>query len=81
MHVPNFGGCQGQRTGVAVKTVSNLLILGGWLTKVLKNTDKIRGGGGGRVGDNTILTFCPTVVNKKMPRSCVFLHVFAYSLH
>ena len=27
MHVPNFGGCQGRRTGVAVTAVSNSLIL------------------------------------------------------
>ena len=36
----NLGGCQGRRTGVAVTTVSNSLILGGWVTKVLKNGDK-----------------------------------------
>ena len=40
VHVPNFGGCQGRRTGVGVTTVSNSLILGGWVTKVLKNGDK-----------------------------------------
>ena len=80
VHVPNFGRYQGRRTGVAVTIVSNSLILGGWVTKVLKNGDKKWGGGGGRVGDN-ILTFCPTVVNKKMPRSCLFLHKFAYSLN
>ena len=40
VHVPNFGGCQGRSTGVGVTTVSNLLILGGWVTKVLKNGDK-----------------------------------------
>ena len=38
-------------------TVSNSLILGGWVTKVVKNGDKNRGGGDGRVGDNHILTF------------------------
>ena len=32
-----FWGCQGQRTGVGVTTVSDSLILGGWVTKVLKN--------------------------------------------
>ena len=36
---------------MGVTTVSNSLILGGWVTKVLKNGDKNRGGGGGRVGD------------------------------
>ena len=34
------GGCQGRRTGVGVTTVSNSLILGGWVTKVLNNGDK-----------------------------------------
>ena len=40
VHVPNFGGCQGRRTGVGVTTVFNSLILGGWVTKVVKNGDK-----------------------------------------
>ena len=35
-----LGGCQGRRTEVGVTTVSNSLILGGWVTKVLKNGDK-----------------------------------------
>ena len=35
-----LGDCQGQRTGVAVTTVSNSLILGGWVTKIFKNGDK-----------------------------------------
>ena len=35
-----LGGCQGRRTGVEVTTVSNSLILGGWVTKVLKNDDE-----------------------------------------
>ena len=49
---------------MAVTTVPNSLILGGWMTKVLKNGDKNGGGGGGgRVGDNNI--FCPTVLDKK----------------
>ena len=40
---------------MAVTTVSNSLILGGWVIKVLKNGDKrLRGE---RVGDNNILTF------------------------
>ena len=34
------GGFQGRRTGVGVTTVSNSLILGGWVTKVLRNGDK-----------------------------------------
>ena len=40
---------------MAVTTVSNLLILGGWVTKGLKNGDKTKVGG--RVGDKKILTF------------------------
>ena len=35
-----WGGCQGRRTGVGVTTISNSIILGGWVTKVLKNGDK-----------------------------------------
>ena len=35
-----LGGCQGRRTGVVVTTVSSSLILGGWVTKILKNGDK-----------------------------------------
>ena len=35
-----FWGCQGRRTRVGVTTVSNSLILGGWVTKVSKNGDK-----------------------------------------
>ena len=41
---------------MGVTTISNSLILGGWVTKVLMNGDRNRGGGGG-VGDNNILTF------------------------
>ena len=40
---------------MAVTTVSDSLILGGWVAKVLKNGDKNYGSG--RVGDNKILTF------------------------
>ena len=50
-----LGGCQGRRTGVGVTTVSNSLILGGWVTKVLKNGHKKLGGGG--VGDKIFFTF------------------------
>ena len=38
-----FWGLSGLEDGVAVTTVSNSLILGGWVTKVLKNGDKNRG--------------------------------------
>ena len=46
--------CQGRRTAVAMTAVSNSLTLGEWVTKVLKNGDKM---GGGRVGDHNILNF------------------------
>ena len=65
VHVPNFGGRQGRRRGVAVTTVSNSLILGGWVTNVLKKGDEKQGGG--RVGDNNILTFFCYWLDKKMP--------------
>ena len=52
VHVPNFGGLSGSEDRGGVTTVSNSLILGGWVTKVLKNGDKKKGGG--RVGDNSI---------------------------
>ena len=41
-----LGGCQGRRTGVGVTTVSNSLMFGGWVTKVLKNGDEKWGGRG-----------------------------------
>ena len=65
VHVPIFGELQGRRTGVGVTTVSNSLILGGWVTKVLKNDDQKQGGG--RVGDNSILTFLCYWLDKKIP--------------
>ena len=64
-----LGESQGRRTGVGVETVSNSLILEGWVTKVLKNGDEKLGGGGGvgRVGDNNILTFLCYWLDNKMP--------------
>ena len=40
VHVPTFGGCQGRRTEVGATTVSNSLILGGWVTEVSKIGDE-----------------------------------------
>ena len=54
MHVPNFGGV----SGVGVTTVFNSLILGGWVTKVLKNGDKNRGVEGWVTTILTFLSFC-----------------------
>ena len=45
-----LGGCQGRRTGVGVTTVSNSLILGGWVTNVLRMATKMGGGGGWKGG-------------------------------
>ena len=50
---------------MGVTTVSNSLILGGWVTKVLKNDDKNREGVG-RVGHNDILTFLCHWLDTKM---------------
>ena len=51
--LPNFGGLSGSGDrGWGVTTVSNSLLLGGWVTKVLNNSDKKWEGG--RVGDNNI---------------------------
>ena len=52
---------------MGVTTVSNSLILGGWVTKVLKNVDEKWGGGGGRMGDNNSLIFLCYWFDKKVP--------------
>ena len=44
---------------MGVTTVSNSLILGGWVTNILKNWDE-KWGVGGKVGGNNILTFYAT---------------------
>ena len=49
---------------MGVTTVSNSLILGGWVTNVLKNGDK---NSGGRVSDNNILTFLLLARQKGAP--------------
>ena len=49
---------------MGVTTVSNSLILGGWVTTVFKNGDEKEGDG--RVGDNNILTFLCYWLDKKM---------------
>ena len=40
MHVLNSGGLSGSKDRGGVTIVSNSLIFGGWVTKVLKNGDK-----------------------------------------
>ena len=55
MHVPNFGGGGSESEDRGGGDSSNQFFnLGGWVTKVLKNGNKNRGGKG---GDNNILTF------------------------
>ena len=71
-----WGGCQGRRTGVGVTTVSNSLILGGWVTKALNYGDKNRGVEG-YVGDNNILTFSSNCTGQEMSLSCLFSYTFA----
>ena len=46
VHVPNFEGVSGSEDRGGVRTVSNSLNLGGWVTNVLKKATKNWGGGG-----------------------------------
>ena len=71
MHIPNFGGLSGSEDKGGGDNSIQFINFGGWVTKGLKNGDKNRGGG--RVGDNNILTVCRTVVNK----NATFLFIFA----
>ena len=65
---------------MGVTTVFNSLILGRWVTKVLKNGYK-KWEGGGRMGDNSISTFCPTVLDKKCHFPAYsYTRLFAYAL-
>ena len=58
MHVPNFGGLSGSEDRGGGDNSIQFINFGREVTKVLKNGDKKwGGGGGGRVGDNNILTF------------------------
>ena len=58
---------------MGVTTVSNSLILGGWVTKVLKNGDK------NRVVEGWVTTifrlFRPTVPDKKCHFPFIFIHM------
>ena len=59
-----------------VTTVSNSLILGGWVTKGSKNGDEKWGG---RVGDNNILTFLCYRLDKKCHlKKLHFLAIFSF---
>ena len=60
----SFRGCQGRRTGVGVTTVSNSLLLRGWVTKVLKSGDKNRGWKG---GGQQYFDFFMLLARQKMP--------------
>ena len=60
---------------MGVATVFNSLILGGWVTKVLKNCDKKQGGG--RVGDNNFLTFYASGSTKRCHLKTAFWVIFS----
>ena len=62
---------------MGVTTVSNSLILRGWVTNVFKNGDEKEGGG--RVGNNNILTFYATGSTKKCNFKKCILGNFFYS--
>ena len=61
---------------MGVTTVSNSLILGGWVTKVLKNGDKNRG------VEGWVTTICrlfrPTVLDKNATFLFIFIHIFLF---
>ena len=61
-----------------VTTVSNSLILGGWVAKVLKNHDEKLGAG--RMGNNSILNFFCYWLNKKNAtlRNCILGNFFLF---
>ena len=63
---------------MGVTTVSNSLILGGWVTKVLKNGDKNRGVEG---WVTTIFRLFDPAVLDKNATFCLFLYTFAYLLN
>ena len=69
-----FWGCQGPRTGLGVTTVSNSLILGGWVTKVLKNGEEKWGGGGQKGGWQQYLDFFMLLARQKNAtlKNCVW---------
>ena len=45
VHVPNFWGLSGSEDRGGSEKITNSLILRGWVTKVLKNSDEKWGGG------------------------------------
>ena len=51
------GSCQSRSTGVGVTTISNALILGGWMTKVE----------GRSLRDNNTLTLLCYLLDEKLP--------------
>ena len=62
---------------MGVTTVSNSLILGGWVTKGLKNGDEKWGRGGGRVGGNNILSsLCHWLDKNATLKNCILGNFF-----
>ena len=74
MHVPNFKGVSGsEERGGGDNSIQLINI--GWVTKVLKNGDEKYGGG--RVGDNSILTFYATGSTKNATlKNCILGNFF-----
>ena len=76
MHVPNFGELSGSEDRGGGDNSIQLINFGRVGDKSFQNDDKIRGG-----GVEEWVTFRPTVLDKKMPLSCLFLYTFAYLLN
>ena len=82
VHVPILGGVSRSEDSGGVNNSILFINFGRVGEKSFKESrQKNRGGGGGRVGDNNILTFLSHCTRQKMPLSCLFLHAFAYSLN
>ena len=75
VHVPNSGGLSRSEDKGGGDNSIQFINLGRVGDESLKNGDKIRR------GVEEWVTFCPTVLDKKMPLSCLFLYTFAYLLN
>ena len=73
VHVPNFRGVSGSEDRGGGDNSIQFIMLGRWMTKVLKNSDKKW-----RVGDNNILIFLCHWLDKKNAtlKNCIWGNFF-----